>query len=333
MKKFADYIKNKILLAPMAGVTDSAFRTVCRQYGADLVYTEMVSAKALSYQNKKTRKLLYIGDQEKPVGIQLFGSDPQTMAETAKAICEAYEGDIVLIDINMGCPAPKIVNNGEGCALMKDPRRVGEIVYAVKRAIHLPLTVKIRKGFNTAEPNAVEVAKICEENGADSVTVHGRTRDQYYSGKADYTIITEVKAALNIPVIGNGDIFCGLDAKRMFEKTGVDAVMVARGALGNPFIFRDILSVMNTGEPAVPVSAEERAQVLMAQAKAAVKQKGEKTAIVQMRKHAAWYIKGMPNAARLRERLVRIHSLNELDSVINGVFDKRGEAFINQGLD
>ncbi len=322
MTTFDTFIKNKTLLAPLAGVTDSAFRSVCKAYGADLVYTEMVSAKALQYKNQRTRRLLYISEAEKPVGIQLFGSEPKTMAEIAKMVCDDYDGAVKVIDINMGCPAPKIVNNGEGCALMRDPELSGRIVYAVKRAINLPLTVKIRKGFSAAEPNAAAVAKICAENGADAVTVHGRTRDQYYSGKADYAAIKAVKDSLKIPVIGNGDIFCGLDAKRMYDATGVDAVMVARGALGNPFIFKDIKSVMETGKPAEPPSASERMDVLMTQARAAVEQKSERTAIVQMRKHAAWYIKGLPNAARLRERLVRITALSELETVISGIFEE-----------
>jgi len=300
----------------MAGVTDMAFRTICKSYGADLVYTEMVSAKALKFKNRKTRRLLEIGDQEKPVGVQIFGNEPVTMAIIAKEVCDIYGDSIKVIDINMGCPAPKIVNNGEGCALMQSPTLVGKIVKAVRKEIDIPLTVKFRKGMDDAHVNAVDIAKISEQNGADAVTVHGRTRNQYYSGRVDLDIIAQVKQAVAIPVIGNGDIFCGRDAKQMYKITGVDAIMVARGAMGNPFIFRDIKTYLASGESAVMPSAQERARVLLRQAAATVEQKGEAMAMVQMRKHASWYTKGLPGAARMREKLVKIETLESLEAIL-----------------
>lgn len=313
---FRQVIQGKVLLAPMAGVTDRAFRGICKAMGADLTYTEMVSAKALQFKNKKTKKLLDIGETETPAAVQLFGSEPDVMADMAAMVAETYGDDIFLIDINMGCPAPKIVNNGEGSALMKKPALAAEMVRKIKNRVSLPVTVKIRKGFTKDDVNAVDFAKRCADSGADMVTVHGRTRDQYYSGKADLQVIADVKKALDIPVVGNGDIFSAEDAKRMFEQTGVDAVMVARGALGNPFLFREIQGYLKTGEILAKPSITERMDTLMEQAEEAVQLKGERTAIVQMRKHAAWYIKGIQNASVFREALVRINTLNELNEII-----------------
>ncbi len=308
-------MQGKVLLAPMAGVTDRAFRGICKSMGADLTYTEMVSAKALQFKNIKTKRLLDIGEIEKPAGVQLFGSEPDVVADMAAMIAESYAGDIFLIDINMGCPAPKIVNNGEGCALMKNPALAARMVRRVKDSVSLPVTVKIRKGFSTDTVNAVDFAKTCADSGADMVTVHGRTREQYYSGKADWEIIRQVKRALDIPVVGNGDIFSAADAKRMFEETGVDAVMAARGALGNPFLFREIQHLLKTGEAMPEPDAAERMETLMRQAAETVAQKGEKTAVVQLRKHAAWYIKGLRGAKVYREALVRVNSLRELEDI------------------
>jgi len=319
VESFKTFIQGKILLAPMAGVTDKTFRQICKEMGADLTYTEMVSAKALQFKNKKTKKLLHMSDDEKPAGVQIFGSDPNIMTEMAKEITGDYGDDIKLVDINMGCPAPKITNNGEGCALMKDIKLAGKIVYAVKNAIDIPLTVKFRKGFDETHINAVDFAKACEENGADAITIHGRTRNQFYSGKADLEIILKVKQSVNIPVIGNGDIFSAEDAKNMFDKTEVDAVMVARGSMGNPFIFREIKEYLKTGQPPEKPSVEEKLDVFLTQAHRMVEDKGEKLGIVQMRKHGAWYVKGLKHAAKVREKLVRINTLLELEAVIKEI--------------
>ena len=316
---FRQAIQGKILLAPMAGVTDRAFRGVCKAMGADLTYTEMVSAKALQFKNKKTRKLLDIGEIEKPAAVQLFGNEPDVMAEMAGMVSETYGDDIFLIDINMGCPAPKIVNNSEGSALMKNPVLAGQIIRKVKDSVRLPVTVKIRKGFAKNDNLAADFARHCADSGADMVTVHGRTREQYYAGKADWQVIADVKKALEIPVVGNGDIFSAEDAKRMFEATGVDAVMVARGALGNPFLFREIQHVLANGEILPAPKISERMDVLFGQAKEAVRLKGERMAMVQMRKHAAWYIKGIKNASIYREALVRVSTLDELCDILEQI--------------
>jgi tRNA-dihydrouridine synthase B len=319
MSEFKNYIKDKILLAPMAGVTDRAFRCICKKMGADLTNTEMVSVKALQFKNKRTKKLLRIGQVEKPVGIQIFGSEPDVMADIAKELAEEYGDDIKLIDINMGCPAPKITGNGEGCALMKDPKLAGLIINKVKNAIDKPLTVKFRKGYDDNSINAEMFAKICEDNGADAITIHGRTRQQFYSGKADWDIIKKIKASAKIPVIGNGDIFSGEDAKNMFEMTGVDAVMVARGCMGNPFIFREIKEYLKTGITPKEPSVDEKLDTLLFQAKQMIEDKGERMGIIQLRKHGAWYIKGMNNATKARERLVKVNTFDELCEVIKTI--------------
>ena len=254
-----------------------------------------------------------IGDTERPAAVQIFGSEPDVMADMAAMVAENFSDDIFLIDINMGCPAPKIVNNGEGSALMKHPDLAAQIVRKVKDSVRVPVTVKIRKGFTESDINAVDFAKRCEDSGADMVTVHARTREQYYSGKADWEIIARVKHALKIPVVGNGDIFSAEDAVRMFERTGVDAVMVARGALGNPFLFREIQHLLKTGQVLPGPDAAERMDTLMRQAEVTVALKGEKTAMVQLRKHAAWYIKGLKNARHFREAMVRINTLEDLE--------------------
>lgn len=291
-------IENNVFLAPMAGVTDMPFRVLCKEQGCGVVYTEMVSAKAILYNNQKTHLLLQTDPAERPVAVQLFGSDPRILAEMAKRIDNE---DILLFDVNMGCPVPKVVNNGEGSALMRDPQRVGEIVYALSRAVDKPVTVKIRKGFSDKAVNAVEIAQIAEANGAAAVTVHGRTREQYYSGKADWTIIRDVKAALKIPVIGNGDIFHAKDATEMMEQTGCDGVMVARGAQGNPWIFREIRHRMLTGEELARPSVQEVTAMLMRHGEMLIVAKGEYIAMREMRKHLTWYTKGMRHGAQLRK--------------------------------
>lgn len=300
-------LKNNVFLAPMAGVTDLAFRRMCVRYGAGLVYSEMVSSKALYYNDKKTKHLLNSTDDEKPLAVQIFGSDPEIMAKTAYM---ALETGAEILDINMGCPAPKIVNNGDGSALMKNPELIGKIVSEVVKAVDVPVTCKIRSGFDKV--NALEVAKIIEANGAAAIAVHPRTRSMYYSGKADWDIIKEVKNNLSIPVIGNGDIFCAEDAVRLIEHTGCDAVMVGRGAQGNPFIFRQILEYMQTGEVTYHPTTSEKVRVIGRHIAEMAEDKGEHIAVLEARKHVAWYIKGMRESAAMRQRVNTMTSLGEL---------------------
>ena len=285
-------------LAPMAGVTDITFRRICKSYGASMVYSEMVSAKALHYNDKKTAGLMKISDTERPCAVQLFGSEPEIIAEAIpKVIAEANPE---LIDINMGCPTPKIVNNGDGSALMKNPALIGEIMRAATDVSPVPVTAKIRKGWDETNINAVEIAKILEANGAAAIAVHGRTREQFYSGKADWDIIKSVKAAVKIPVIGNGDIFTAADAKNMLDYTDCDAVMIGRGAQGNPFIFTQINELLTMGEVMTAPSFEDRVQQAAEHLKSLVDTRGEYVGVREARKHIAWYIKGLPNASRVK---------------------------------
>jgi len=288
---------NLAFLAPLAGVTDAPFRSICRDMGCGLVFTEMVSAKGLYYKNENTENMLLLSENEKPVAVQIFGSDPAIMASAA----EQFNGndDICIIDINMGCPAPKIVRNGDGSALMKNPELAGKIVKAVKKASVKPVTVKFRKGFDEYHINAVEFAKKMEESGADAVTVHGRTRSQMYSGKADWNIIRTIKQEVSIPVIGNGDIFSAGDAGRMIDTTGVDAVMIGRGAMGNPWIFRQI-SQLNSGGQVIFPTPEEKIDVIIEHYRRAVLYLGENRAVREMRKHIAWYVKGLKNCTDIK---------------------------------
>ncbi|MFU0826138.1 MAG: tRNA-dihydrouridine synthase [Lachnoclostridium sp.] len=306
-------IQGNLVLGPMAGVTDLPFRLLCKEQGADLIYTEMVSAKGIHYNNKNTQDLLVVEEKERPVALQLFGSDPYIMSETAKRI-EHRNFDI--LDINMGCPVPKVVNNNEGSALMKDPKLVGQIVGKISSAIKKPVTVKIRKGFTESTVNAVEIAKIAEANGAAAIAVHGRTREQYYSGNADWNIIRAVKEAVKIPVIGNGDIFTPEDAARMLKETGVDAVMIARGARGNPWIFRQIKDYLEKGKKTAKPSAQEVVEMILRHARLSIEFKGEYIGIREMRKHVAWYTTGYPMAARLRQRVNEVESYNELKHLL-----------------
>lgn len=307
-------LNNPFILAPMAGVCDLPFRLLCKEKGAAMVCTEMVSAKAIYYNNKNTKELLTIDKNEGPVSLQLFGSEPKLMAEMAKRI-EEIPFDI--LDFNMGCPVPKVVNNGEGSALMKNPVLVGHIIEAMANAISKPVTVKIRAGFDAEHINAVEIAKIAENSGAAAITVHARTREQYYSGKADREIIRLVKEAVTIPVIGNGDIDCYESAKHMLEYTGCDGVAIGRGAEGNPWIFEE-LNAKYAGLDYNKPSLEEVKEMIMRHAKMLIDYKGEYIGIREMRKHAAWYTAGFKGASKLRGRLNEASSIESLEEIIMG---------------
>ena len=310
-------LENNVMLAPMAGVTDLPFRLICKEQGAGLLCMEMVSAKAVHYNNKNTEALMEIHPEEMPVSLQLFGSEPDVMSETAARI---EERPFAILDINMGCPVPKVVNNHEGSALMKDPKLAGEIIYAVSHAIQKPVTVKIRKGFDEDSVNAVEMAKVAEENGAAAVAVHGRTREQYYSGKADWDIIRQVKEAVHIPVIGNGDVTDAVSAKRMLEETGCDGIMVGRASRGNPWIFREINSYLDTGIIPERPTGQEVCDTILRHARLQLEYKGEYTAVREMRKHVAWYTTGYPHSARLRQLVNEIKTIAELEESIRRIF-------------
>lgn len=301
----------------MAGVSDLPFRLLCREQGAGLVCMEMVSAKAIYYNNKNTDSLMEIHPEEMPVSLQLFGSDPQIISDMAKRI---EERPFSILDINMGCPVPKVVNNGEGSALMRNPKLVEEILSSLVKAVNKPVTVKIRKGFDDTCVNAVEIAKIAESCGVAAVAVHGRTRAQYYSGKADWDIISKVKEAVSIPVIGNGDVDSPQAAKELLEQTGCDGVMIGRAAQGNPWIFRDVVSYLENGTiPAAPTNAEKR-DLILRHAALQLEYKGEYTGVREMRKHLSWYTVGMPNSARFRQAINTMESMDELVQSVETIF-------------
>ena len=308
-------LPNNLILAPMAGVTDLPFRLLCTEQGAGLLCMEMVSAKAILYKNRNTEELLTIDPRENPVSLQLFGSDPDIVSGIAHQI---EERPFDILDLNMGCPVPKIVNNGEGSALMKNPRLAGEIIAKTVKAVKKPVTVKIRKGFDDDHVNAVEMAKIAEDAGAAAIAVHGRTREQFYSGKADWDIIRQVKEAVSIPVIGNGDLLTAEDVIAMEEQTGCDGFMIARGAQGNPWIFRQILYYFETGEHLAKPSFEEVVQMILRHARMMIDFKGDYIAIREIRKHAAWYTAGYPNSSRLRVAINAVESYEELEDLLLG---------------
>lgn len=307
-------LKNRYILAPMAGVTDLPFRLLCKEQGAGLLCMEMISAKALQYKNRNTKALLQIDPREYPVSLQLFGADPDIISEQAKAIEEL---PFQILDINMGCPVPKVVKNGEGSALMKNPRLVYDVVYKTVRAISKPVTVKIRKGFDEEHVNAVEIAKIIEEAGGAAVAVHGRTREQYYSGKADWDIIRQVKEAVSIPVIGNGDVTGSLAAEQLLEETGCDGVMIGRGCQGNPWIFRELNEYEETGKVPHRPSKKEIKEMMLRHAQLQIELKGDYLGIREMRKHVAWYTKGMEGSVKLRDEINRVESYEELEKLLN----------------
>jgi nifR3 family TIM-barrel protein len=303
-------LKGNIFLAPMAGVTDLPFRLLCKEQGASLVYTEMVSAKALHYNDKETCGLLETHPDERPVAVQIFGSEPEIMAEAAEKL--SHREEFALIDINMGCPAPKIVKNFEGSALMRNPELVRKIVREVVRASKKPVTVKIRKGWTESEVNAVKIALICEEEGAMAVTVHGRTREQFYSGNTDLNVIKEVKESLTIPVIGNGDIRSPEDAERMVQFTGCDGVMVGRGAQGNPWIFKRINEYYSHGRYDKSIDKIQLLETILRHYALMEEYKGERMALLEMRKHVGWYLHGLPGSAHIRAQIFRITNKEEV---------------------
>ena len=317
--------KNNVFLAPMAGVTDISFRGLCKEQGCGLVYTEMVSAKALYYGSDNTKKLLRISEEEKPVAVQIFGNDPDIMAKVVEENFNSRD-DICIVDVNMGCPAPKIVKNGEGSALMKDPKLAAEIIKKLKAVSSKPVTAKFRRGFDNDNLNAVEFALALEDAGADAIAIHGRTRKQMYEGKADWNIIKEIKEKVNIPVIGNGDVFTPEDALNMKKLTNCDAIMVARGSMGNPWIFKQIQRVLE-GKELKEITPEEKIDMCIRHYELAIKNDGYHKAIREMRKHASWYIKGLPNCTELRNKM---NILEDSDTIMRLLLDYKDEL---KGLD
>ena len=309
-------LDNPLVLAPMAGVTDLPFRLLCKEHGVGLVCMEMVSAKAIYYKNKNTEQLLEIYPEERPVSLQLFGSDADIIAEMAAQI---EERPFDILDFNMGCPVPKVVNNGEGSALMKNPKLVEEILTKLVRAVKKPVTVKIRNGFDEEHVNAVEIAKIAENCGVAAVAVHGRTRQQYYSGHADWDIIRQVKEAVQIPVIGNGDLHTAEDVCRMKEQTGCDGFMIGRGAQGNPWIFEQILHKLETGEDLPRPTVQEVTEMVLRHARLQVEIKGEYTGMREIRKHAAWYTAGYRNSSKLRGKINEVETIQQLEELFAGM--------------
>jgi tRNA-dihydrouridine synthase B len=307
-----------LFLAPMAGITDKPFRSVCKEQGADVLITEMISTRGLYYSDCKTKKLLGIDDKEHPIGIQLFGNDPSFFKSAVKKI-ESISFDF--ININMGCPTPKIVKNGDGCALMRSPELAGNIIKEVSKTTLKPVSIKIRKGWDESSVNAVEFSIMAEKSGASSIILHGRTREQFYSGKADWNIIREVKQNVSIPVIGNGDIFSPKDAKTMIELTRCDGIMIGRGALGYPWIFREVKHFLKTGDLLQPPTLEERLMIMLTHLERAIDFHGERLGILEMRKHLSWYLKGLPNSAPVKRVIQQSKDKAEIKQVITTYFE------------
>lgn len=313
--KFRDFeVENEVFLAPMAGVTDLPFRLICKELGCGLLYTEMINAKALCYDDKNTKKMLNILDKEHPVAVQIFGSEPEFMGK-ATQILNDYPNEI--LDINMGCPAPKVVKNGDGSALMRNPKLAGQVLDQVVKNSKKPVTLKIRKGWDDNSVNALEIAKIAEDCGICAITIHGRTREQYYSGQADWDIIGEVKSQISIPVIGNGDVTSVEDAIRIKDHTGCDAIMIGRGAQGNPWIFKRIDHYMKTGQLLDPPSKDEKIDIAIKHMDLAIKEHGEYVAVREMRKHIGWYLKGMKHSARFRDQINHMVTAKEVIDTLN----------------
>lgn len=313
--KFRDFeVENEVFLAPMAGVTDLPFRLICKELGCGLLYTEMINAKALCYDDKNTKKMLNILDEEHPVAVQIFGSEPEFMGKAAQ-ILNDYPNEI--LDINMGCPAPKVVKNGDGSALMRNPKLAGQVLDQVVKNSKKPVTLKIRKGWDDNSVNALEIAKIAEDCGICAITIHGRTREQYYFGQADWDIIGEVKSQISIPVIGNGDVTSVEDAIRIKDHTGCDAIMIGRGAQGNPWIFKRIDHYMKTGQLLDPPSKDEKIDIAIKHMDLAIKEHGEYVAVREMRKHIGWYLKGMKHSARFRDQINHMVTAKEVIDTLN----------------
>ncbi len=309
-------LENNVILAPMAGITDLTFRTICKEFGAGLVSTEMVSAKGLYYKDKKTEELIKTNEYDRPISMQIFGNEPDIMAYVVETVINDLK-NIDIIDINMGCPAPKIVKNGDGAALMKTPKLAGEIVKRVKAVSKKPLTVKFRSGWDADSINAVEFAKVIESSGADAITVHGRHREQFYSGKADYNIIKEVKNSVSIPVIGNGDVFSVEDALNLINQTNCDGIMVARGVLGNPWLVGNLVNALNNEDKIVIPTPVQRIEMLKKHAQMLSNELPEKLTVLEMRKHAGWYIKGLKNSSETRCEINKIDNLESLYELLD----------------
>ncbi|MGI5857906.1 MAG: tRNA dihydrouridine synthase DusB [Tepidanaerobacteraceae bacterium] len=315
--------KIPLYLAPMAGITDMPFRTICKQFGADVLITEMISTRGLVYDDPKTSKLLEIGSGENPIGVQLFGNNPEDFVKSVEKIIDL---PFDFININMGCPTPKIIKNGDGCALMKDPKLASRIIEMTVKASSKPVSVKIRKGWDEDSVNAVKFSSMAENSGASMIIIHGRTREMFYSGKADWDIIKRIKETVAIPVIGNGDVFTPEDAFEMFKKTNCDGIMIGRGALGNPWIFKDVKHFLNTGRKTSPLHIRELRDTMLFHLNKAISYHGERLGILEMRKHLAWYIKGLPHSAPVKNALQQSKDVGSIEKLLDDYFSKLVQA-------